>query len=168
MKIPLNLRQKLPYILNIALLSLVVVLIMLLVTGTIYALTRSRDAGPVFRLGMAEQPAEITEIPHNDIRVFSGIGRLRIPLSNSSIMILSIAFPYNSGDIAFTEELAGKIGEFRNLAIGYFSSLPAEKLIQIDEETAKTEILKKINAGLRLGHIGTLYFSDLMIIDAGE
>ena len=162
-------KQKIPHLLNKALLLLVFTLVGVLAIGTIYALARSRDAGPVLRLGKSgesEQPAETTQIPHDETRVFSGIRPLRIQLSNSSIMILSIAFPYNSGDIAFTEELAGKVGEFRNLASGYFSSLPPEKLIQIDEEAAKMEILKKFNADLRLGRIETLFFSDLMIIDA--
>jgi flagellar basal body-associated protein FliL len=81
-------------------------------------------------------------------------------------MILSIAFPYNAADIAFTEELAAKIGEFRDMAIGYFSSLPADRLFTVDEEITKIEILKLYNASLRLGRIEALYFSDMNIIDA--
>jgi flagellar basal body-associated protein FliL len=108
----------------------------------------------------------LSEVQGDDIRVFSGIGRLRIPLSNSSVLILSIAFPYNAGDITFTEELATKVGDFKEIASEYFSSLPAERIIQIDEEAAKTEILKRYNAILRLGKINALYFSDMMIIDA--
>ena len=112
-----------------------------------------------------EQPAGVF-IPEDDIRIFSGIGRLRIPLVNSSVLILSIAFPYKESDIAFTEELAGKIGDFKTITIDYFSSLPADQIIQVNEETAKAELLNRYNSILRLGNISTLFFNDMMIIDA--
>jgi len=142
------------------------VLIVLLVIGTIFALVRSRDAEPLFRLGGQPAQRNVNISLNNDIQVFSGLGRLRIPLGNSSTLILSIAFPYSSDDTAFTEELAGKINEFRTIATGYFSSLPEEKLIQIDEDAAKHEILRRFNNSLRLGRINALYFSDMMVIDA--
>jgi len=138
-----------------------------LAIGTIYAFARPSNSQPLFRLGKPAETASASALPaYNDnTRVFSGLGRLRIPLSNSSTLILSIAFPYPAQDSAFTEELAAKIGDFRTLASGYFSALPAEELIVLDEETAKTEILRRYNSGLRLGRIESLYFSDLMIID---
>jgi len=148
-----------------ALLSFAGALIALLLIGTIFALVRSPAASPILKLGKSE--TVITTLPseNDDIRVFSGLGRLRIPLTNSSTLILSIAFPYLANDIDFTEELAAKIGDFRKIATDYFSSLPAEKIIEIDEETAKTDILSLYNADLRLGRIETLLFSDMMIID---
>ena len=171
MKIKTTFNPKLLRVFYHALLSLVGALIVLLTIGTIYAFVRPKDAGPLFRLGRSVETGAAVEIPkaqNDDIRVFSGLGRLRIPLSNSSIMLLSIAFPYPAGDIAFTEELAGKIGEFRVIAGDYFSSLSAEELIYFDEEAAKTEILRRYNAGLRLGRINALYFSDLMIIEGTQ
>jgi flagellar basal body-associated protein FliL len=151
-----------------ALLSLAGALIALLLIGTIFGLVRSPAAGPVLKLGKSEKTETLTTsriTENDDIRVFSGLGRLRIPLTSSSTLILSISFPYLANDIAFTEELAAKIADFRKIASDYFSSLPAEKTIQIDEETAKTEILSLYNASLRLGRIETLYFSDMMIVD---
>lgn len=148
-----------------ALLSLAGALIALLLIGTIFALVRSPAAGPVLKLGKSETVTAAQSTENDDIRVFSGLGRLRIPLSGSSTLIISISFPYLANDIAFTEELAAKVSDFRTIAADYFSSLPDEKKIQIDEDTAKAEILSLYNAGLRLGRIETLYFSDLMIID---
>jgi len=140
-------------------------LICTLLIGTIFGIARSPDAKPILRLG---KPAEKAVQPlTDDIRVYSGLGRLRIPLSNSSILILSIAFPYLHSDTAFTEELAAKNGDFKTIAADYFSSLDANKIIQIDEDAAKTEILKRYNENLRLGSIETLYFSDMIILDAG-
>jgi flagellar basal body-associated protein FliL len=150
----------------IVLLSLAGVLILVLLAGTVYAFARPNNSGPLFQLGKAA-PAETVAIYtlYDDIRVFSGVGQLRIPLINSSILILSISFPYPHNDMAFTEELAAKIGDFKTIAGDYFSSLPADKLAYLDEEAAKAEILRKYNATLRLGRIEALYFHDLMIID---
>jgi len=147
----------------IVLLSLLGSLILLIVIGTIFGLARSEN-NPVLKLGGSVR-AERTPA-QDDIRVFAGLGRLRIPLMNSSTLLLTIAFPYNANDTAFTEELAAKISEFRVTATGYFSALPENSIIQIDEEAAKSEILKRFNAILRLGRIETLYFSDMMVIDA--
>ena len=165
MKIFLPSDSKLPRILYTVLLSLVLALLGLLITGTVYGLIRSKNA-PVVTLGKSDGAETTAYTPSDDIRVFSGLRRLRIPLSNSSILILSIAFPYQAGDIAFTEELAAKTGEFIETAAEYFSSLPAAELTFIDEDAAKTEILRRFNANLRLGKIEALYFSDMMVIDS--
>jgi len=151
-------------IINRALLLLAGALVVFLLIGTIYAFARPPDTQPLFRLGEPETVQAVPQAQNDDMRVFSGLERLRIPLSNSSIMILSIAFPYNAADTTFTEELAGKIAEFRSIAINYFSSLPPDRLTIINEEIAKLEILKLYNANLRLGRIDALYFSDMLII----
>jgi flagellar basal body-associated protein FliL len=136
----------------------------LLVIGTIFGITRSPDAEPVFSFGVTTDTLRPV-VPTDDIRVFSGLGRLRIPLSGSSTLVLSIAFPYNHSDTAFTEELAGKLNDFREIAFDFFKTLPGDKIIQIDEESAKNEILKQYNTILRLGQIEALYFSDMMVLD---
>ncbi|MDR2965137.1 MAG: hypothetical protein LBU88_05120 [Treponema sp.] len=146
----------------IVLLVVVVALGVFLVIGTIIGIARPLDT-PL--LGNTAQTQTVS-VQGDDIRVFSGIGRPRIPLVNSSVLILSIAFPYQASDIAFTEELAGKISEFKNIAIDYFASLPEDQIIQINEDAAKTEILNRYNNILRLGKIPVLYFNDMMIIDA--
>jgi flagellar basal body-associated protein FliL len=146
-------------------------LITLLTVGTIYAFARSSGKEPLLRTGKineTETSVEIHKTQYDGIRVFSGIGRLRILLSNSSTMILSIAFPYSAGDFAFTEELASKIGDFKSITSGFFSSLPADKLVNIDEDAVKLELLNRFNAILRLGRIEALYFDDLIILNTSE
>jgi flagellar basal body-associated protein FliL len=150
-------------ILYTALLSLAGALIGLLVIGTIFGIARSDGAKPILHLGKQTESGSV-QTYNEDIRVFSGLGRLRIPLSNSSTLVLSIAFPYKHNGIAFTEELALKINEFKEIAINYFSSLPVDKTNKIDETAAKTEILRRYNEILRLGSIETLYFSDMMVL----
>lgn len=146
------------------LIAVAAALALIILIGTIFAFSRSGDSPPETYL--PENTA--INLSGGDTKVFSGLGRLRIPLSNSSVMILSIAFPYLAADTAFTEELAAKIGDFRTIAADYFSALPPEKIINIDEDAAKKEILRRYNADLRLGKINALYFSDMMIIDAAQ
>jgi flagellar basal body-associated protein FliL len=167
-RITINFDSKLWRAFYSALLSLAGVLIAILAIGSIYAAVRPSNSGPLFRLGAAakvQRTAGTAETQDDSIRVFSGLGRLRIPLVNSSTLILSIAFPYSAADSAFNEELAGKISEFKVIANGYFSSLPADKVIVIDEDAAKPEILRRYNEKLRLGRIDALYLSNMMIID---
>jgi hypothetical protein len=109
----INTDTRFSQVLYITLFSITGVLIIILITGTIFGFARSSD-NPLFSLGSnVTITPTLSEMQGDDFRVFSGIGRLRIPLSNSSILILSIAFPYNSGDITFTEELATKISDFK-------------------------------------------------------
>jgi flagellar basal body-associated protein FliL len=108
------------------------------------------------------------------VRVFSGIGTLRIHNPNKSqgsdkpdpaVLIITISFPYKADDRPFTEELASNLGKFRSVATNYFANLPRDNLVNLDEEQAKAEILRQYNALLRLGRIETLYFGDLMVVE---
>jgi flagellar basal body-associated protein FliL len=168
MKRELNPASRWPLNLYRIVVALVLTLIILLIAGTIYGLVRSRDAAPLIRIGGSIATGEASS-PAASANIFTGIGRLRIPLRPSAAgsggtLILSIAFPYPD-DQPFIEELAAKIGDFRSIAAAYFSALPAEKLVNLDEAAAKIELLKRYNANLRLGKIETLYFNDLMIIE---
>jgi len=145
--------------------ALILALMVVLITGSLYAVFRAPDSGPLFRIG-GEQRRE-GPVPAGPVNVFSGIGRLRIPLAGESaaMIILSISFPYPAEDRAFAEELASRIGDFRSIASLYFASLSPDKISNLDEAAAKAEILERYNALLRLGRIETLYFGDLMVVD---
>jgi len=154
--------KKIPRIIYVSLIFIAGALIILLLMGTVIGLIRSRNAAPLF---VIRNSSRIEQAKNDDIRVFSGLERLRIPLANSSTLLLSVSFPYSANDAAFTEELAAKINDFKSITTEYFSSLPAENANQIDEETAKQEILRRFNAGLRLGRIEALYFNDMTVIE---
>ena len=161
--------------------ALIIALVLVLITGSLYAVLRPDGSAPLFRIGTADGMAAGTagrtggpgsggpasSLADGDIAVFSGIGRLRIPVAGQlpATVILSISFPYPPGDRAFAEELASRISEFRSIATGYFASLPLEKIINMDEDAVKAEILRRYNALLRLGRIETLYFGDLLIVE---
>jgi len=155
--------KKIPRIIYLVLLSIAGALIVLVLIGTIIGLARSRNAEPVLVIRGASKTESAKD---EDIRVYSGLERLRIPLSNSSTLLLSVAFPYSANDVPFTEELAAKINDFKAIITEYFSSLTPESANKINEDTAKHEILRRFNALLRLGHINALYFSDMSVIES--
>ena len=144
--------------------GLILLLLAVLLAGSLYALARPSGAGPLFRIGGRPQVGAQASDAEG---VFTGIGRLRIPAAGQppATVVLSISFPYSTGDRLFAEELASRISDFRTIAIDYFSSMPVERITGMDEEAAKADILRQYNALLRLGRIETLYFSDLMIIE---
>jgi flagellar basal body-associated protein FliL len=151
-------------------LALALAMAFLLIAGTIFAFLRGRGEKPLFTLGAGQDagsgPAgEPGAAVRRGIGIFTGIGRLRIPVAGPGTVILSIAFPYPLEDRAFSEELAARVADFRRVAIAYFGSLDSGSLEHIDEEAAKGEILRRCNALLRLGKIETLYFYDLMLIE---
>jgi len=153
------------------LVALALALAVVLITGSLYALFRAPNSGPLFHIGGRKQgrysPEAGAASPAALPNVFSGIGRLRIPLAGepAAALVLSISFPYSADDRPFAEELASRIGDFRSIAAEYFASLPREKAVNLDEEAAKAGILGRYNATLRLGKIETLYFGDLMIVE---
>ncbi|HCC37385.1 MAG TPA: flagellar basal body protein FliL [Treponema sp.] len=150
---------------------LLLILVTIILVGSFYAILRPADSKPVLTFGGTDDNAPRGEaLRENNAGIFSGINRLRIPLagqggSAGGTMVLSIAFPYPLDDRPFTEELASKITDFKTIAADYFSSLPADSITNLDEDAAKSEILKRYNEVLRLGKIEALYFSDLMIIE---
>ena len=97
--------------------------------------------------------------------MFTGIGRMRITAGRRATVILSIVFPYPSADRPFTEELAAKVPVFRQIAVDYFGTLSQDELDLLDEQRAKTEILRRFNDELRLGQIESLLFNDLLILE---
>jgi flagellar basal body-associated protein FliL len=121
--------------------------------------------------GAAATPGGPAALPAADI--FTGIGRLRIAAVNTAgadsdspaTVLLSITFPYPGTDRAFTEELVGKVSEFRSIAAAYFAALSAAEVLNLDEAKAKAEILRRYNAELRLGKIEVLYFNDYMLLE---
>jgi flagellar basal body-associated protein FliL len=151
-----------------ALLVLALALGLFLLGGTLFAVFRGggdaggRGAGEAASAGAAGTGAGAGEA------VFTNIGRLRIPASpgeGKAALVISIAFPYPAGDRAFTEELASKVGDFRRIAVDYFSTRPAEELRGMDEAGMKADLLREYNAILRLGKIETLYFNDLLLFE---
>jgi flagellar basal body-associated protein FliL len=130
-------------------------LLLLILGGTLYAL--------VFR----RSPSTGTPAPSPaaENRIFTGLGRLRVSTAGAGTLILSVTFPYYPGDRPFSEELASRVRQLRDITTGYFASLSPDELRQRDEALIKKELLDRYNAVLRLGQIEVLYFNDYMILE---
>jgi len=98
---------------------------------------------------------------------FTGLGRLRISTADPEpgMAILFVSFLYYPSDRAFTEELALRVGELREIIRDYIGSFPIAELQRQDEEVIRSELLHRFNAILRLGQIETLFFSDFMMLE---
>lgn len=149
------------------LLAAAVILGVIFAAGTAAGLIRGRGARPLLTLGGTG--ADAGSIPGPAAgeaveAVYSGLGRLRIPAGNATV-ILSVTFPYFPGDMAFTEELVARTPALRETAAAYFSSLAPGELENSGEEKIKAELLDRFNRTLRLGKIRTLYFSDFLVLE---
>jgi flagellar basal body-associated protein FliL len=98
---------------------------------------------------------------------FTGIGRIRAATADPepATVIVSIAFPYDRTDLAFSEELAARTKDLRELTADLFSNLGADELQAGSEEKLKAELLRRYNAILRLGKISVIYFNDYLLVD---
>jgi flagellar basal body-associated protein FliL len=151
--------------------AVLILLVLVILGGTFYAIIRGpleeRDGQGGAAEGYAGAKGPPVEASPGAIAVFTGIGRLRIPVRGGSraTAVLSIVFPYPAADRPFTEELAGKVPLFRRIAQDYFGSLAPEELVPLNEDKTKAELLKRFNAELRLGNIEVLFFNDFMILE---
>jgi flagellar FliL protein len=149
------------------LLILGLALALFLAGGTIYGLL-FRNSRPLYTIPVPSAsvlPQEQNISPRDGI--FTGIGRLRVITADKPpvTVIVSIAFPYTPEDRSFTEELASKVPDFRNVISEYFGAYTAGELQEVDEGTIKAELLRRYNGLLHLGTIETLYFNDFMLIE---
>jgi len=98
---------------------------------------------------------------------FTGIGRIRAATADPepATVIVSIAFPYDRSDLAFSEELAARTKDLRELTADLFSNLGAAELQAGSEDKLKAELLRRYNAILRLGKISVIYFNDYLLVD---
>jgi flagellar basal body-associated protein FliL len=142
--------------------TLVVVLVFLVVIIAVATL--------VFRGGreVAAEPDAVE--PVAVAASFTGIGRLRAVMKaerggDGPTVIVTVVFPYNAADTAFTEELEKNIGFFREAIGAYFAAMTAADPRLHDEAVMKAELLDRFNARLRLGTLDRLFFSEFLIID---
>ncbi|GHU21455.1 hypothetical protein FACS1894172_12110 [Spirochaetia bacterium] len=143
--------------------GIIIILILILAAGTVYAFFfRSTAQKPFVRSGT--QPEST---PDYSVPFFTEIGRIRAQTADSTpvSIIVTPVFPHIFSDQNFTEEVRHTIPAFRSATQEYFHSLPAFQIRNRSEESIKTDLLSRYNALLRLGRIETLYFEDFLFIE---
>jgi flagellar basal body-associated protein FliL len=157
-----NKKRSLSRIVFNVLLALFFILALIFLAGTVYGLLLRRNSSP------AKIPAGENASPGNSgENIFTGIGRIRTFSAGEDplTIVFSITFPYDPEDLAFSEELASRARDFRQIAGDYFGSFSPEEIKNRNEEAVKRELLNRYNAILRLGTIKNLFFKDFMIIE---
>ena len=156
------------------LIVIVLLLVAVIVAGTAFGLGRRAPASAVgaeARTAGGRSGSEGLEERRTGAdrksAYFTGVGRIRAATTDArpATVIVSIAFPYDKTDVPFSEELAAKTREFRQVAVEFFSSYAGEKLRKTSEAELKAELLRRYNALLRLGKIEAVYFNDYLIVE---
>jgi len=136
------------------LLIIAALLVLIIIIGTIVGLVNKGKKSAIKNSGSAE----ISE------GMFSGLGTMRIPTADAEpeTLVISIAFPYNKNDRAFSEELASRLSRFKTATAEYLGAFTAEELSALNTDTVSNELLSRYNSVLRLGKIKQLYILEYM------
>ena len=157
------------------LLVLLILLVLGLLAGTAYGLlgkprqaeeTGNTGSARVIEVAQGAQAADDSDAAAPGPAFFTGVGRIRAATADPepATVIVSIAFPYDRSDLAFSEELAARTKDLRDLTADLFSHLVADELQAGSEEKLKAELLRRYNAILRLGKISVIYFNDYLLV----
>ena len=138
---------------------------LIIIGGTIYGVF-FHAAPPGYNLNGQRNALRESGQESGQGQTFTGIGRLRIPTADPQpgMVILFVSFMYYPDDRAFSEELALRVRDLRDIIRDYIGSFSTAELQRQDEEVIRAELLRRFNGILRLGQIETLFFSDFMII----
>ena len=97
---------------------------------------------------------------------FTGIGTIRAKSADAkpAVVVATIAFPFDSGDRSFAEELERKAPVLKAAAVDLLSSKKAADLGPAFEGTLKAALRDAFNARLSLGKVSEIWLSDFTII----
>jgi flagellar protein FliL len=137
-------------------------LVLALAAGTIYGLASGTRQRKLAR--ESDRAAVAAELAGN--ASFTGIGTLRAKSADAkaAVVVATIAFPYDSGDKAFAEELARKAPVLKAAAESVLSSRKADDLTPAFEGAVKAALRDAFNSRLSLGKVTEIWLSDFAVI----
>lgn len=142
-----------------ALAAALAILAVIIMTGTVWGgITGSRAR----KLARAAVPVTLA-----DSGVYDGLGRIRTKTADekAAVVVVDLAFPYDSSDRQFREELHRKRDDLRGAASAFFAARRADELRPDSEATVKAGLRDTLNGLLALGSIEELYFSEFRVMD---
>lgn len=161
-------------VLIVALLLISAALVVVIITGTAWALAnRSSPRGANLRSGASRNPSasQLSSGFVDGKAIFSDIGTLRIPVARAkpgdvpATLVLTPFLPYPANDIAFREELVSKNRSIRAAIRSWFTARPLSEIESLGEAGVKEALLAEINGLLVLGRVEAIYFTDYMALD---
>ena len=139
-----------------------ILLVLVLVVGSVYGLAAGTRAKKLAR--EADRAQVAAELARGTS--FTGIGTLRAKSADPkpAVVVATIAFPYDSGDKAFSEELARKAPVLKAAAESVIASKKADDLAPAFEGSLKAALRDAFNKRLSLGKVGEVWLSDFAVI----
>lgn len=98
---------------------------------------------------------------------FTGVGTVRAKSADAksaAVVVATIAFPYDSSDGPFSEELSRKAPVLKAAAVGVLSTKRAAELSPAFEGAVKAALREAFNARLSLGKVTEIWLSDFAVI----
>ena len=156
--------------LNKVLISIIIALVLVIITGTIAAKVSQKKQTP--QVLLAQGKAVSLMAPADDsVAAYYELGTIRILTQSQNeddegtILVVSPWLAYAAGDTVFYEEIARKRGVIKGIFQSYFSERSKKQLLE-ETEVKIEEILKEqINSRLSLGKISDIYFTDYIFLE---
>ncbi|HTX71680.1 MAG TPA: hypothetical protein VMC79_02555 [Rectinemataceae bacterium] len=100
------------------------------------------------------------------VATFTGIGTLRATTMDPkpAIVVATIAFPYDSTDRGFAEEIVRKTPSLKAAAVAWFSRRKASELAPAFEGGIKAGLRDTFNSLLSLGKVEEIWLSDFSVV----
>ena len=98
---------------------------------------------------------------------YTGIGTVRArsaDVAGAAVVVATIAFPFDSSDRPFAEELGRKAPVLKAAAVSVLSSKKAAELTPAFEGTLKAALRDAFNSRLSLGKVTEIWLSDFTVI----
>jgi flagellar basal body-associated protein FliL len=137
-------------------------LVLLIAAGTIYGLASGSRQKKLARESERAQVA--AELAGRASYTAIGTVRAKSADAKGAVVVATIAFPYDSGDKAFAEELARKAPVLRAAAESLLSSRKAADLSPAFEGAVKAGLRDAFNSRLSLGKVSEVWLSDFSVI----
>jgi flagellar basal body-associated protein FliL len=137
-------------------------LVLALAAGTIYGLAAGTRSKKIAR--EAEKAQGAAQLA--SAAAFTGIGTIRARSADAkaAVVVATIAFPYDSGDRGFAEELSRKAPVLQAAAQSLISTKKADDLAPAFEGSLKAALRDAFNARLSLGKVTEIWLSDFVVI----
>lgn len=152
------------------LLSIIAGLVLVIITGTILALTGRKQETPEVLLAQGKAVSLMAPVDDGVVAYFE-LGRIRIITKNENsddlgtVLVISPYLAYPAGDTVFYEELARKRGVIKGILQSYFQERTKIQLLTETEEKIEKVLQAEINAQLSLGQISDIYFTDYIFLE---
>ena len=144
------------------LVAIVCLLAAVLAAGTIYGLASGSRQKKLAR--EADRVRTASELAENASYTAIGTVRAKSADAKSAVVVATIAFPYDSRDKGFSEELSRKAPVLKAVAESVLSSKKAADLAPAYEGAVKAELRDAFNSRLSLGKVGEIWLSDFSVI----